>query len=197
MGTMKNREDLTRIDWLNAGQVLLRQDGLRALRLRTLATSLNISTGSFYHHFEDFASFLGQLADYYSGEQLSQNLAEIRRNAITPYDCVKIASEFALNEDLPRLTLAMRAWGRSDARALKSVRALDQKLISFFTESLEDMGFDPGEAVTRAYLLVAAGTCDMELPKALKRDTTLRRRLIAIICEPAPTRPGPKKKKGA
>lgn len=184
----RDRDDLTRRVWLDAGQALLRAEGLRALRLRTLADSLSISTGSFYHHFKDFEAFLGQLADYYSGEQLSESLADIRRRAASPYECIKAASEFALNEDLPRLTLAMRAWARSDPRALTAVRALDQKLITFFTESLEDMGYSPGDAIARAYLLVATGTCDMELPKALKGDDTLRRRLIAIICEGSPTR---------
>lgn len=180
---IRERGDLTRTGWLDAGQSLLREEGLRALRLRTLAGALDISTGSFYHHFKDFETFLGQLAEYYSGEQLSKNLAEIRRRAKSPYDCIITASEFALDEELPRLSLAMRAWARSDPRAKKAVQALDQKLTDFFTECLVNMGFSQLEAVTRAYLLVAAGTCDMELPKALKRDKTLRRRLIAIICE--------------
>jgi len=177
--------DLTREAWLTAGQALLRRDGLRALRLRPLAASLNISTGSFYHHFKDFETYLGQLADYYSGEQLTANLVRIRQSVASPAECIRRASELALSEDLPRLALAMRAWARSDERALTAVRSLDQTLIDFFQECLLAMGFDAREAATRAYLLIASSTADVEPPASLERGESLRDRVLAIICAPA------------
>ncbi len=176
------REDLTREDWLQAGQRLLRDDGLRALRLKVLTASLNISTGSFYHHFKDFDAYLGQLADYFSGEQLSANLDRIRAAAADPIERINIASDLAVAGDLPRLTLAMRAWARSDLRARASVRKLDQALLAFFTECMEGLGFEGPDAVTRAFLLISSATTEIEPPPGLQLGKESRERVRAVIC---------------
>ena len=65
--------DLTPRDWLEAGQSLLRRGGLRALKLRRLATELNVSTGSFYHHFTDFDAYQGRLGGLFRGRASCQH----------------------------------------------------------------------------------------------------------------------------
>lgn len=173
------REDLTREAWLQAGQRLLRDEGLRALRLKTLTSALGISTGSFYHHFKDFGTYLGQLADYFSGEQLTANLERIRAAATEPRERIRVTSDFAVAGDLPRLALAMRAWARSDPRARASVRKLDQTLLAFFTECMEDLGFEGPDAAARAFLLLSAATSEIEPPPGLDLS---RERVRAVIC---------------
>jgi AcrR family transcriptional regulator len=176
------REDLTREAWLQAGQALLRDEGLRALRLKRLTEALDISTGSFYHHFKDFDAFLGQLADYFSGEQLTGNLARIRAASADPSERIRIASELAVAGELPRLALAMRAWARSDPRARASVRRLDQALLAFFTECLKGLGFEGPDAVTRAFLLISSATSEIEPPPGLELGEASRQRVLAVIC---------------
>ncbi len=177
----KGRKDLTRTDWLLAGQAVLREEGLRALKLRPLAASLGISTGSFYHHFTDFEDYLGQLADYFSGEQLVSNLEKVRAEAPTPIRRILLASDLALSQDLPRLAMAMRAWARGDARAAASVRIIDETLTSFFAECLEGMGHPPQMALARAYLMVASATSDMPPPAGLPKGLDLRDLMLEII----------------
>lgn len=176
------REDLTREAWLQAGQALLRDEGLRALRLKRLTEALNISTGSFYHHFKDFDAFLGELADYFSGEQLTRNLAMIQDLPGGPRQRIEHAASLAQQADLPRLALAMRAWARSDSRAAASVRKLDQTLLAFFTECLEGLGFKGPDAVTRAFLLISSATSEIEPPPGLEHGAASRQRVLAVIC---------------
>lgn len=179
----RKRVELTREAWLEAGQALLRDEGLRALRLRPLADALSISTGSFYHHFRDFDAFLEQLADYFGGEQVTTNLAAIRERAASPADRIRIAAEVAHVQELPRLAAAMRAWARSDARAQRAVETVDQTLLAFFSESLEAMGHTPRDALIRAFLLVSSATTDMAPPPALGTDYAgLSADMLAIIC---------------
>ncbi len=173
-------EDLTRRDWLEAGQRMLRTEGLRALRLRALAQSLDISTGSFYHHFKDFDAYLGELAAYYAGEQLTRNLAEIRAQAPTAHERLMATSRFAASHDLTRLMLAMRAWARSDARALAAVQALDAALMAFFAEALEEMGHSPRDAAARAVLMIAAANLEAE-PLGAPDRAEFRERVRSII----------------
>lgn len=178
----KDSKDLTREAWLKAGQDLLRESGLRALRLHNLAKALNISTGSFYHHFESFDAFLGQLCVYYSGEQLERNLADIRAQGAAPMEQLRSASTMATARNLRKLALAMRAWAQSDQRARKAVRAVDKKLTAFFAECLEGMGFASEDAIARAYLLIAAASLDnFPWPSNLAVGD-MNDRLFAVIC---------------
>ncbi|MDB5470071.1 MAG: hypothetical protein JWR84_1631 [Caulobacter sp.] len=178
---VKGRKDLTRTDWLLAGQAVLRDDGPRALKLRPLAATLGISTGSFYHHFADFEDYLGQLADYFSGEQLMSNLERVRTEATTPVRRILLISDLAFSQDLPRLSMAMRAWARGDARARASVKIVDDTLMAFFADCLEGMGHPPQMAMARAYLLVASATADIEPPAGLGAGLDLRDLMLEII----------------
>lgn len=179
---MKGRPaEATRDAWLLAGQTMLRTEGLKALKLRPLAAAMGISTGSFYHHFKDFDAYLGDLAAYYSGEQLSRNLADIRARAPSPAARIQVVQAFAREQDLAGLALAMRAWANSDPRARASVRATDAALIAFFSECLEAMGFAPPDAVARAYLLLVTATGDVEVPEDLPHRATLRERVVKVI----------------
>lgn len=184
----RKRVDLTREAWLEAGQAMLRDDGLRALRLRPLAEALNISTGSFYHHFRDFDAYLEQLADYFGGEQLTSNLEAIKARATSPWERIVFAAEVAHGQNLVRVASAMRAWARSDERARRAVEVVDETLIAFFSEALEALGHSPRAALTRAYLLVSSATTDMEPPPPLRGDVGgLAADMLAIICAPPKT----------
>ncbi|MDB5431995.1 MAG: hypothetical protein JWP35_3111 [Caulobacter sp.] len=178
--------DLTREDWLKAGQALLQSQGLRALRLRTLAAALNISTGSFYHHFKDFDAYLGQLADYFGGQQLHENLERIRASEATPFERIRRVSALAMAENLPRLMLAMRAWARSEPRAAAAVATVDETLIAFFAECLEAMGFTRQQALARGYLLAASGTAEVMPPAEMGEGRALRDLILATICGQPP-----------
>jgi AcrR family transcriptional regulator len=175
------RKDLNREDWLNAGQATLRDEGLRALKLRPLTASLGVSTGSFYHHFSDFDAYLDALADHYAGGGLTDTLQDIRGSAPTPIRRILLASDLALSQDLPRLAMAMRAWGRSHDGARASVEKVDALLTRFFADCLEEMGLEPLPALARAWLLVASATSDMPPPTGLPAGLNLRDLMLEIV----------------
>jgi AcrR family transcriptional regulator len=152
---------LSRRSWLEAGLHHLTFKGIRALRLRPLAASLSISTGSFYHHFNSFDEYLGQLARFYCDEHLMANLSVVTREARTPRQKIERLVAMAHHQGLDRMGLAMRAWGRSDPRAQQAVAALDKTLLDYLTTCFEDMGFEPLAAQARAVLLLSVGTTDM------------------------------------
>ena len=61
---------LSRTDWLDEGQRLLRGRGIEGVSIRALTDGLGVSKGSFYHHFKDLDDYLATLADYFSNEQM-------------------------------------------------------------------------------------------------------------------------------
>jgi AcrR family transcriptional regulator len=177
---------LGRRDWLEAGQRLLRSSGVAGLKLRALADTLGISTGSFYHHFSDFDAYLVALAKYYSGEQLAANIATVLREAHAPHDRIVRASALARETSLPELMTAMRAWARRDARVAPEVAVLEQGLMDFLARCFEGLGFTPDQATTRAFVMLSAASSEVALP-GLGDKGQLGRAIIDLVCEGAPT----------
>lgn len=182
---VKPTAPLSRRDWLEAGQELLRTSGVGGLKLRAVASSLGISTGSFYHHFSDFDAYLVALAKYYSGEQLAANIATVLREAHTPYDRILRASQVARETALPELIAAMRAWARRDDRVAPEVAALEQGLMDFLAECFVGLGFTAEQAVARAFVMLSVAGGEVVAPD-LGDKSRFGRTIIDLVCEGAP-----------
>lgn len=181
----KSTAPLGRRDWLEAGQRLLRTSGVGGLKLRALAASLGISTGSFYHHFSDFDAYLVALAKYYSGEQLAANIATVLREAHTPYDRIVRASQLAGETALPELIAAMRAWARRDGRVAPEVAVLEQGLMDFMAECFVGLGFTQAQAVARAFVMLSVAGGEVA-PPDLGDKGRFGRVIIDLVCQGAP-----------
>jgi AcrR family transcriptional regulator len=177
---------LSRRDWLEAGQLALRTSGAAGLKLRALTAQLGVSTGSFYHHFADFDAFLAALAGFYSGEQLAEQIALVRREAATPYERIVRASALAYEVALPQLIVAMRDWARRDPRAADEVRALEAALLAFLAENFAELGFSADEAAARAYVMVSTASADVARPALAGDDKRLGKLIIDLVCAGAP-----------
>lgn len=163
---------------------MLIREGIRALRLRPLSASLGVSTGSFYHHFESFDAFLGDLCDYYSADQFRENMARGLKDAATPRDKLEQLSTLVLQQDLTRLSLAMRAWSKSDPRALKAVETLDRLLTEFLIGCFSDLGFAREQAEARAVIMLALGTTQMDISGPVRPEPALWRNILDLVCKP-------------
>ncbi|MGH1505345.1 MAG: TetR/AcrR family transcriptional regulator, partial [Acidimicrobiales bacterium] len=63
--------------WLLAGQDLLREGGLPAVKQAELVARTGLTTGSFYHHFGSMAAYLEALAGFYGEDRAHELLAQI------------------------------------------------------------------------------------------------------------------------
>ena len=72
------RRGTSRRDWVEAGQALLIEGGIDAVKLSRLTCALGVSTGSFYHHFGSFDDYLTALAEFYGAEQARVPIDEAR-----------------------------------------------------------------------------------------------------------------------
>jgi len=152
---MGARNKLTREDWLKAGQSVLRQTGISSLKLQTLTERLHVSTGSFYHHFNDFDDYLTQLARHFDVEEVKQVSETARKAGGTPLDRIRRIGQLTLKAGLFRLDAAMRVWASHDKRAEAAVRRAEKVALDYLTDAFKDMGFDNETASFRARILQA------------------------------------------
>ncbi|MDP3176081.1 MAG: TetR/AcrR family transcriptional regulator [Phenylobacterium sp.] len=146
---------LGRADWMAAGQALLIEGGVRALRLAALTARLKVSSGSFYHHFRDMDEFLGALADDYSAEQIERLIDEISRETQDPLDRLRLLARRTWRSELMRLDGAMRVWAASDPRAAQALKRSEGVVLAFMSEAFRVAGFDDAAATMRARLFTS------------------------------------------
>ena len=172
---------LSRTDWLDEGQALLRDRGIEGVSIRTLTDGLGVSKGSFYHHFKDLEGYLEALADYFSNEQMIDLFKRARSQASDdPITRMTELAKIVLRNDGRKLMMAMRAWAKSNKAAAASVRKLDAASMDFLTEVFLELGFDKKDARLRAYLFIASTVVDMdEKLLGLKRQE-FQDRMIAL-----------------
>jgi AcrR family transcriptional regulator len=148
--------------WLEAGQELLRRGGIGAVKLQALTELLGLTTGSFYHHFDNMAGYLDALARHYGSDQPRAGIATIAED--DPRRRLERLSELALADAMLPLDAAMRDWAGSNPVAAQAVRDADEILLRFIEQAFLDLGHDRRGARTRATLLLSAGVARISPP---------------------------------
>ena len=118
----------SRSDWLEAGLASLAQDGPNGLRIDRLCRRLEVSKGSFHHHFAGAADFKQALLGTYEtrvvaalDEAIEQMTGTTPKAALAGLTAAITGSESFYRPDLE---VAMRAWAYSDpeVRAVRQTR---------------------------------------------------------------------------
>lgn len=176
-------------DWIEAGQELLRTQGISAIKLATLTRRLAVSTGSFYHHFDDFESYLGALAEHYRIDRVMRDLDNAARGTDPdPVARLQRLARESLRAGTFELDHAMRVWATMDARARASLRRAETLVLEFITQAFIDLGFERAEASLRARVLLSANVSPLLAQDAKSRGDFFRGCLRLLVAD-AP-RPG-------
>lgn len=169
--------------WLLAGQDLLRQGGLPAVKLVALVRETGLTTGSFYHHFDSMAAFLDELARFYGADRAEELLAGV--DGEDPQTRLAELTRLARDERMAPLDVAMRGWAGTSEVAAAAVRSSDEVLLRFMERALRDLGHDRDEARLRAVVLLSIGVARVHAPWKLPRD--LGDRVLRLVTGPTPS----------
>ena len=147
--------------WLRAGQQLLRQGGVAAVKIKALQEQTGLTTGSFYHHVAGMKEYLDELAAYW-GLDTPGHIAESQH----PDPRTRLVEFLAIapREDLQRLDRAMRDWAGSDRRAADAVKRVDEAVLAFCAEVFTDLGYDEIDARICAQAVIATGVARVTPP---------------------------------
>jgi AcrR family transcriptional regulator len=169
--TPRRNGRLSRLDWLEAGQAILCENGIAGLKLAALTRRLHVSTGSFYHHFPDFEAYLNAVADHFTADQVRDTLRQASDGNAGPLTRMRRIRSISVKTRLFQLDSAMRIWAATDARAAATMRAAERIVLEFLTQAFRDLGYARNEAALRARVLLSANVARIEAtsPPAGKR----------------------------
>lgn len=149
-------------DWLNLALEELSERGHDALKAQPLARKLNVTRGSFYHHFDSLETFHAAVIGHWSDRSSGQ----IIQAALETADPQKglddlLQKTFRSGEALER---AIRAWSTVQPFVATAVAKVDQKRIEVAEALLIQGGVPRPDAKPRAQLLYWAAIGRLMMP---------------------------------
>ncbi len=157
------RTGTSKLDWVHAGQQLLIEGGITAVKLHDLTARLELSSGSFYHHFKNFDDYLTALADYYGTEEAQQLFTDAQRHVGNdPELLLREATTLFGSRAGRQLNIAMRFWANNDNRASAAIRRYDEVLTANLMGIFVQLGFDEMEAKSRTLIMLSIASLDID-----------------------------------
>lgn len=150
----QKKTPLAREDWLKAAMSVLFESGIDSISIVQIAESLNVTRGSFYHHFTDREDLLDAVLEYWE-QQWTVNIREsIRLQNLAPVDALR-----ALVTTIRRIKAAdfdapFRAWALHDPLSRKVLERIDEFRLDYIRSLFEADGFEGIDAENRARLLL-------------------------------------------
>lgn len=153
---------LTTVDWLDLALVELKDQGYGALKAQPLAKKLNVTRGSFYHHFESLDDFHAAVISHWS-ERSSGQIVKTAQGANDPHKALDELLQKTLQSG-EKLERSVRSWSTVQATVAKAVERVDQERIKVAETLLIDGGVSKSAATVRAKLLYWAAIGRLMLP---------------------------------
>ena len=107
---------LSREDWILAAIDAVVRGGGDALRIDRLCSELEVTKGSFYHHFENRDDLVAAIADYWARTQPEQVVAVLGDLSHEPLDKLKLLVRLFTDLDIGTRDHAIRALGASEPK---------------------------------------------------------------------------------
>ncbi len=118
------RNEALRDSWFAGASEILAGQGYGALKLAALCKRLGVTTGAFYHSFDNWQDFTDSLLDNWLSERTQQTV-EIVRQTEDPAERLLLLAE--ASADLEHQTeAAIRVWAGVDGRVAVVQRQVDE-----------------------------------------------------------------------
>ncbi|MBY4723074.1 TetR/AcrR family transcriptional regulator [Burkholderia contaminans] len=179
---------LTRNDWIAAGFDALDGEGYAGISAESLARRLNVTRGSFYHHFRNREDFVRTLLTAWEDDYTARMLAyaaEGRGAGDTLARYLRIAAE-----KRPGREIAIRAWALHDPLVAEFQQRVDAARLAFAIETSRGLVRTSGEAeiVGQAVHMCLIGGQQAGLRRDADRFNGFMRRAVAMVERVVPVR---------
>jgi AcrR family transcriptional regulator len=133
-------ERLTADDYFREALAVLGEQGSQAMTIASMCDRLDVTKGSFYHHFGGMPGFVEQLLAYWEREH-SERLISISR--AQPDAALRIGGLTEMAVNLPHASeSAIRAWGRSNPEVAEVTARVDKRRERHVVDAIAALGID-------------------------------------------------------
>jgi AcrR family transcriptional regulator len=164
---------LSRTQYFEVGLELLAEGGARAVTIDALCRRLDVTKGSFYHHFAGVQGFMSQLLLHWE-DRYGQRLAREALTAHGPAELIPMLKRAAYDVH-HEAESAIRALARNDPFAAEVQQRVDQGREDLLVDAYVAAGMRPETArpLGRIGLAILVGTQQRERPVDRDRLLTL------------------------
>ena len=168
MGPLMASTGLSRRAYFETGLDVLAERGYAGLKLAEVCTRLGVTSGSFYHYFDNWAAYTHELVGYWKNAS-TKNLAECCTRSRDPRRRIDLLIHNGLN--LPHgAEAAIRTWSALDPRVRAAQEAVDSERHEIMRQAALQILRDERQAHVFAdwsvYLLIGYEQCSLPKKKA-------------------------------
>jgi AcrR family transcriptional regulator len=149
-----SKSRLTRQDWIDEAMELLALAGIGAVTVDRLASNLNITRGSFYHHFSDREDLLRAVLEHWAQRWTYAIRDQVTALGLDPGTTLLAIMRLIRSNRAADYDAHFRAWALHDPLAQEVVKEVDEARLAFSRAQFEALGFSALEAENRARLFL-------------------------------------------
>lgn len=131
--------------WLDEGLSLLKQGGVEQVRIEPLCDRLNVTKGSFYHHFKNHDAYLADLLTHWEEKYTSRFIEEAEKGVSVHDRFERLTQQVLAATDDPEIHI--RTWALTHQPAEETVRRVDGRRIDYLTQLYIGLAYQPEKAV--------------------------------------------------
>ena len=148
------RMRLDSTNWLDAARNALISGGIGAVKVEPLATSLGVTAGSFYWHFQNRDALYSSLLDDWRTENSAAMVRAAELEGATAEERFNALINLWVTEDgySSAYDAAVRDWARTSDEVRNIVHAVDAARVSLLKGIFVDLGYDADRAEVRAQI---------------------------------------------
>ena len=145
---------LTRHDWLETSLKVLAAEGLQAVTVDRLATLLEVTRGSFYHHFRDKDDLFAEMLSYWASKWTVGLLADITSLDLDAKQSLRSLMQWSRHRQAMAFDTAIRAWAMHDPISREVAAEVDEIRLEFVQKQFRALGFKGVEMENRSRLFL-------------------------------------------
>ena len=148
----KTKPRLRRQDWLEEALEALAEGGIHGVTVDALAQRLDVSRGSFYHHFKDRKDLTTEMLNFWEQKWTVEILDVVKALHRDGKESLRVLSELIRHRGAADYDSAVRAWALHSEDARVIVKEVDEMRIGFLRELFGEIGFEGLDLENRARL---------------------------------------------
>ena len=172
--------------WLQAGFNILAKSGPDAITLDSLGERLDLSKGSFYHHFENRDDFLNQLVFFWESSMTDWVIDTTELESENHGKRLSKLAQLTSRAAAMPVERAIRHWARQNSNVKKALKRVEKKRSGYLHYLLIEAGVDEPLLVSRIIYSIFIGvqylnppTTDKEMLKMYEQIIPLNKKKIS------------------